>query len=151
MMREWHDDTIHGDTIHEDAIEDFFERLRAAWDAGDAQAYAAQFTADATYVTWMGYPLTGRKDIEQTHSDVFQRWCAGTRMGIKTLQTKASGPDLCIVLTIGGLGEEGPIAFDKLQTFVLVRVERRWLCAAFQNTTMSQSVNDLYNVTASKV
>jgi uncharacterized protein (TIGR02246 family) len=159
-MREWHDDQIQDDQIqddhipddqiHHDTIEDFFERMRAAWGAGDAPAFAGQFTDDATYVTWMGYPLIGRNDIEQTHADVFQRWCAGTRMEIKLLRTRALGPDRCIALTIGGIGEESPIAFDKLQTFVLVRVERRWLCAAFQNTAMSQSAKDLCNLTACK-
>ena len=32
----------------EDTIEDCLDRIRAAWDAGDARAFAASFTEDAT-------------------------------------------------------------------------------------------------------
>jgi hypothetical protein len=44
----------------DDSIEGCLERIRIAWDAGDAATFAAQFTGNATYVIWSGDPLLGR-------------------------------------------------------------------------------------------
>src|SRR5208282_4225535 len=49
------------------------------------------------------------------------------------------------VLTVGGIGEKAPIAYDKIQTFTLVRRGDRWLCAAFQNTAMSDRAKTAFN------
>ncbi len=126
-------------------VQDFLEQFRAAWDAGDATAYAALFTETATYVIFMGEVMTGREDIRTGHIDVFGRWQKGTRMAVKPLSVQDLGPDTCSVLTIGGIGHTSPIAYDKLQTFTLIREGGRWLCAAFQNTEMSGRAKAHFN------
>jgi len=57
----------------EDMIEYCLERIRSAWNAGDAKAFAAEFTEDATFVVWTGTPLLGRLEIERAHLDVLAR------------------------------------------------------------------------------
>ena len=127
------------------SVEAFLTRFRAAWDAGDAHAYAAEFTEDATYVIFLGEALIGREAIERNHVDVFERWQKGSKMAVKAIGARSIGADVCSVLTVGGVGQQPPVAYDKIQTFTLVRRRDRWLCAAFQNTAMSQQAKSGYN------
>jgi uncharacterized protein (TIGR02246 family) len=99
-----------------DTIEDCVERIRSAWDGGNAAAFAAEFTEDATYVVYFGMPLTGRAEIERMHVDPLGR---GTRMRIKVLSTKFLTDDVAVVLTVGGVGKETTIPYDKVQTLTL--------------------------------
>ena len=128
-----------------DAVEACLERIRLAWNAADARAYAGEFTADATYVIFLGEALLGREAIERTHIDVLARWQKGTTMAIKTIGMRQLGDDVAAALTIGGIGKGHEIPYDKLQSFTMVRRDGRWLCAAFQNTQMSRSARRLHN------
>jgi uncharacterized protein (TIGR02246 family) len=127
------------------AAEVFLDEFRAAWNSGDAASYAALFTDDATYVIFLGEALIGRAEIERNHADVFSRWQKGTKMAVKALGVRSLGNDACSVLTVGGIGQKAPVAYDKLQTFTLVRRGGRWLCAAFQNTAMSDRARAAFN------
>jgi len=129
----------------EDTVEDCLERIRAAWNAGDARAFAASFTEDATYVIYLGEALIGRDEIETNHVDVFTKWQKGTRMTVKALRKTPLGDDAAVVLSAGGIGTGESVPYDKLQTFTMVRREGRWLCAAFQNTKMSAHAERHYN------
>jgi uncharacterized protein (TIGR02246 family) len=124
------------------AVDSFLDQFRAAWDAGDARSYATLFTDDATYVIFLGEALLGRGEIERNHVDVFGRWQKGTKMAVKAIGVRSLADHVCSVLTIGGIGDRAPIAYDKLQTFTLVRRGDRWLCAAFQNTAMSDRAKE---------
>ena len=131
--------------IAPDTVEACLERMKSAWNRGDARAYAAEFTEDATYVIFLGEALRGRAEIESTHVDVLGRWQRVTKMAIKPLSIRSLGEDVFSVLTIGGLGHAEPIRFDKLQTFTFVRYNGRWVCSAFQNTQMSARVEGAFN------
>lgn len=117
-----------------DTVEAFLGRIAAAWDAGDATAYAAEFTADATYVVFMGLVLRGRQAIEAEHVPVFTKWRRGSRMSIRMLDLRFPAPGVAVVVTTGGIGTRRRIPEDKVQTFILVRDGGAWRCAAFQNT-----------------
>ena len=123
----------------------FLEKLRIAWDASDAGAYGALFTEDATYVIFIGEALIGREEIERNHVDVFARWQRDSKMAVKAIAIRPLTAEVCSVLTIGGIGEHHPTAYDKLQTFTLVQRAGSWLCAAFQNTAMSHEAKSRYN------
>jgi len=127
------------------AAEEFLQQLRAAWDAGDARAYAAKFTDDATYVIFLGEVLLGREEIERNHIEVFARWRKGKKMAVKAIEVHSLGADVGSVLTVGGIGTEAVIPYDKIQTFTLVRRGAGWLCAAFQNTAMSEPAKVVFN------
>jgi uncharacterized protein (TIGR02246 family) len=129
----------------QDEAQAFLDEFRKAWDAGDAKSFAALFTHDATYVIFLGEALVGRDEIEADHAEVFGRWQKGTRMAIKTVRFRALAKDVCSVLTLGGIGRKTPIAYDKLQTITLAREGGRWLCAAFQNTAMSDSAKAAFS------
>lgn len=128
-----------------DTVEACLERIRSAWDRGDAHAYAGEFTEDATYVIFLGEALRCRAEIAATHVDVFGKWQRGTKMAVKPLSIRSIGKDTVSILTIGGLGDAEPIRFDKLQTFTFVRRNGRWMCSAFQNTKMSARVEGAFN------
>ncbi|GGD83505.1 SgcJ/EcaC family oxidoreductase [Microbacterium murale] len=116
------------------AIAETLERMRRAWDAGDATAFAQEFTEDATYVIFAGIVSRGRDEIRADHVPVLEKWQRGTRMSMNVLDVRVYGGDVAVVLTDGGIGKGSHIRHDKVQTYTLVREGDRWLCAAFQNT-----------------
>lgn len=115
-------------------VADSLDRMRRAWDAGDADAYSREFTPDATYVIFAGIVSRGRDEIRTDHQPVFERWQRGSRMSMRILQARRLGSDAVVVLTEGGIGKGSRIRHDKVQTYAFVRQEGRWQCAAFQNT-----------------
>ena len=120
-------------TTTPDTIEAALARLSAAWDAGDAAAYAREFTTDATYVIYAGIVYEGRDAIERGHVPVFEQWQKGSRMRMRVRSVRHLGDDVAVVLTEGGIGKRR-IPVNKVQTFTMVRRDGRWRCAAFQNT-----------------
>ena len=110
------------------------DRIRTAWDSGDATAFAAEFTEDASYVIFAGMHYLGRGAIRRSHVPVFGKWQRGSRMSMRVLDLRFPTPDVAIALTEGGIGKRARIPHDKVQTFVMVRVGVEWRCAAFQNT-----------------
>lgn len=110
------------------------DRIRAAWDAGDASDYAAEFTDDASYVIFAGMHDLGRDAIRRSHVPVFEKWQSGSRMSMRVLDLRFIAPDVAVVVTDGGIGKRARIRHDKVQTFVMVRDGEGWRCAAFQNT-----------------
>lgn len=123
-----------GTTTVPTGVTETLERIRQAWDAGDAAAYADEFTADATYVIYAGLVSRGRAEIRADHVPVLERWQRGSRMSMRVLDVRMLGADTAVVLTEGGVGTGRAVRHDKVQTFVLVREADRWRCAAFQNT-----------------
>ncbi len=112
---------------------------REAWDAGDADAFGALFTAEATYVIFLGDALIGRQAITENHRDVFTKWQAGTKLRVEPIAVQPLGSDAVSVLTAGGIDTNpDAIVLDKLQTFTLVRTAEGWRIAAFHNTSMSR-------------
>jgi len=115
------------------AVDASLSRIAAAWDAGDARAFAAEFTEDASYVIFAGIVSLGRAEIEKAHRPVFEKWQKGSRMSMRELHRYAS-TDAVIVVTEGGIGKGRRVRHDKVQTFVFVDDDGTWRCAAFQNT-----------------
>jgi uncharacterized protein (TIGR02246 family) len=122
---------------------DTIARLSAAWNAGDAAAYAAEFTPDATYVVFDGTVLRGRGEIEDSH-----RWLFGGPLKGSTVDFAAGGrdpqvrpvaPGVAHVLAAGGgIRPRGAdeLTADRRSVVSLVLVEDGddWRVAAFQNT-----------------
>jgi uncharacterized protein (TIGR02246 family) len=118
----------------ESGIRASLERMVTAWDAGDARAFAAEFTEEATYVIYVGLVYQGRREIERGHIPVFEKWQKGTRMSMLVRSIRLLGEDTAVVLTEGGIGK-GRVRRDKVQTYTFVReADGRWRCASFQNT-----------------
>lgn len=115
------------------AIDACLSRIAVAWNAGDAHAFAAEFTEDASYVIFAGIVSLGRVEIEKAHVPVFEKWQKGTRMSMRELHRRES-ENAVIIVTEGGIGKGRRIRHDKVQTFVFVDEGGTFRCAAFQNT-----------------
>ncbi|SFW90407.1 SgcJ/EcaC family oxidoreductase [Amycolatopsis australiensis] len=111
------------------------DSLAEAWGRGDADAYGAHFTEDATYVTFVGTRYQGRDDIADSHRALFAKFLKGTQLAHEVLDVRFLGADVA-VLTSRGDTYKGtrPEKLGKLQTYTLVRDGDRWLVAAFHNT-----------------
>ena len=111
------------------------DSLADAWDRGDAAAYGAHFTEDATYVTFVGTRYSGREDIAAGHRVLFEKFLKGTKLAHEVLDVRFLGADVALVSTTGDTYKgTRPGKLSKVQTYTLVRDGERWLVAAFHNT-----------------
>jgi uncharacterized protein (TIGR02246 family) len=109
----------------------------AAWDAGDGAAYAAGFTEDATYVTFVGTLYRGRDEIGRAHQALFDKFLKGSRLVEEVLDVRFLGPDTAVVTSRGDVAKHGDrlAKLAKVQTYTFVReADGRWRIAAFHNT-----------------
>ncbi|WP_147943287.1 SgcJ/EcaC family oxidoreductase [Microbispora hainanensis] len=117
------------------AVTAVLDRLTAAWNAGDGAAYGAEFTADATYVTYVGTLYVGGAEIGRAHQALFESFLKGTRLASEIVGVRFSGPDTALVVTRGDVHKGRPGKLGKIQTYTLVRqADGGWKVAAFQNT-----------------
>lgn len=117
------------------AIDGLLGSIAQAWEAADADAFGRAFTADASYVTFVGTVYRGRADITESHRALFQAFTKGTRLAGETISTTFLGPDTAVVVGRGDTyqGRRRP-APTKIQTYTLVREPDGWRVAAFHNT-----------------
>ena len=101
------------------------DEMVRAWAAGDAEAYAECFTADASYVTFVGTAYLGREDIAECHRALFRKFAKGTTLQMTVLDARVVAPGVMNVVTEGD---------KKVQSYTLVSTDAGWRCAAFQNT-----------------
>jgi uncharacterized protein (TIGR02246 family) len=109
----------------------------AAWASGDGAAYAANFTADASYITFVGTVYSGRDEIARAHQALFDKFLQGSSLWDDILDIRFLGPDTAVVTSRGDVGKHGsrPSKLGKVQTYTVVReADGRWRIAAFQNT-----------------
>lgn len=116
-------------------------RIGAAWNAGDATAYAAEFTPDATYVAFNGEVMRGRPAIEATHRWLFDGPLRESRMVAAEPEPAPDiryvRPDVAVAVTGGAVqlaGAELTADRASVVSFVLVDDGGTWQVAAFQNT-----------------
>src|SRR5690606_2304832 len=95
------------------SVEDTLTRLAAAWNDGDAAAYAGLFTEDATYVVFDGTVVRGRAALEEGHRALFAGPLKGFRMDPPTIAVPVrylGGGDVARVLAAGGPRPPGQAA-----------------------------------------
>jgi uncharacterized protein (TIGR02246 family) len=107
--------------------------LMAAWNLKDAQAFASQFTEDATFVNVNGALWIGRRDIEDRHAKagIFK----SSHADIKPDSMRFLRPDIALVhvsWTITG-DPRDPQPRSYLMTMVVSKRDGRWLIVAAQN------------------
>ena|ERR1700754_1353023 len=121
------------------SVQDVLTRLAAAWNDGDATAYAALFTSDATYVVFDGTVVRGRAAIEDGHRALFAGPLRGFRMEppAAPVPVRYLRPDVAHVLADGGTRPPGqselPPDRASVVSFLLVH-DDEWRIAAFHNT-----------------
>lgn len=123
-------------TNDRDAVAKVIASLIEAWRRHDADAYGAQFTQDATYVTFAGTYYQGRRDIIDSHRTLFAKFLKGTRLADEILGIRFYGPDTAVITGRGDSYKGSkPKKLTKVQTYTLVREpDGQWRIAAFHNT-----------------
>jgi uncharacterized protein (TIGR02246 family) len=126
-------------TADTEAVTSLIRATVAAWGAGDADAYGSHFTADASYVTWVGTRYQGREDIVRAHRSLFHTFLRGTALADEVVDIRFFGPDMAIVASNGDVLKGGKrpegTKLTKVQTYTAVReADGAWRIAAFQNT-----------------
>jgi uncharacterized protein (TIGR02246 family) len=117
------------------AVHAVLARVAEAWAAHDGAAYGAEFTEDASYVTFVGTHYRGAKEIGAVHTVLWQKFLRGTKLAYEIRDLRFHG-DTAIVVTAGDTYKKTPPArFTKVQTYTLVRgADGAWRIAAFHNT-----------------
>src|SRR5215471_10081890 len=84
-------------------IDDLLHALRDAWDRGDATAYAALFTDDASFVAWNGRHGHGRRAIEDAHRPLLAGPLSGSRLTLTPDSLRFVHPDVAILVASGAV------------------------------------------------
>lgn len=111
--------------------------LEQAWNAGDAQRFAAHFREDADFVDVLGRRHLGRPGVERIHRANFDTIHRGSRLVLSALSTRSLGDDVLVSVMRGELEiPEGPLAprTTATMTCVLQREGGAWNISAFHNT-----------------
>jgi uncharacterized protein (TIGR02246 family) len=121
----------------ETEIAALFDRLIAAWNAGNGEAYGQAFTRDADYVAFDGTQLRGRPEIVRMHRQLFDTHLRGSTLSGKIAAIRLLTPDIAIVHATGdtrlaGRGAPSPERHS-IQTLIALHDGNEWRFAAFHN------------------
>jgi len=124
-------------TIETTPILDVLHRMYAAWTAADADAFAAEYTDDATVVL-PGTFHQGRAAVRDFMANAFTGRLKDTRGIDEPQDIRLVGKDTAIVVSktaVLMVGEQDvPPDRQRIGTWVLTRQDGRWLVAAFANS-----------------
>lgn len=139
-----------GSTADLRAVCETIGTMTAAWGRGDADAYGATFTENATYTTFLGTHYTGRRDLTEAHRALFSGFLKNTELADSFLGVRFYGTDVAIVTSRGDRYEgERPTELSKTQTYTVVReADGRWRIAGFHNTqrqTVMERISFLFD------
>ncbi len=118
-------------------IRALYERMLRAWNARDADAFAAQFADDGHSIGFDGSELTGRTEIASTLRVIFADHPTGRYVWkVRWVRPLATGAAL--LYSIVGLVPAGQTdiapALNAIQTVVAVQRDGEWRILQLQNT-----------------
>lgn len=114
------------------------ERLEAAWNKADADAFAAEFAEDADFVNIRGDYHSGREAVAHGHAAIFGSIYAGSRIRYSVARLRELAPGVLLAHLDAHLQvPAGPAAGDThaIPSIVLVADQDAWQIASFHNTT----------------
>jgi uncharacterized protein (TIGR02246 family) len=124
----------------EQAVLATFDATAKAWADGDASAFAAWYSGDAT-VLLPGFYLRGRGEIDASMAAAFDGPLHGTRRVHSPQSVRFLGADTAIVVTRSATlfpGEaDAPAERQDLATWVLTRQDFQWLVEAYHSCLAS--------------
>jgi uncharacterized protein (TIGR02246 family) len=141
----------HGPALNDDddrltaarrAVDAFVAGLQAAVDAGDADAYNADFADDVLWGTPFGMTVVGYDPLHAVHQRMLPAHVGGAVSRYEVVNVSAPASDVAIAQVHRlALDENGtpipdtdPGTFSEMTTFVLIRRDGRWWLAAGQHT-----------------
>ena len=117
------------DAIHRQMID--------AWNAGDAEAFAAPFVTDADFVAFDGTHLEGRDAIFAFHRQAFETVVKGSRLTGEVKLVRRLAPGLAVIhstvrVTLAGQASPSP-SRDSMQLTVVREEEGQWRGVVLMN------------------
>jgi uncharacterized protein (TIGR02246 family) len=133
------EDSVNAPLSAEDGtvVEALVASLEAAWNAGDADAFAAPFTVDSDFVNVRAEHFRGRTAVAAGHAGIFRSVYAGSTNRYTVEAARLLDPDIALVHVQAVLDvPSGPLAghLRALFSMVLVRASPGWQIASFHNT-----------------
>jgi uncharacterized protein (TIGR02246 family) len=117
-------------------------RIVAAWAQHDADAFARNFTEDATMIL-PGVFCRGRDAIRGFMEQAFQGDLKGTRVTGTPVDVRLIGPGVAVLTTEGGVLEPGSGEVSPARairaSWIVVQHGGEWLLAAYQNSPRGDS------------
>jgi uncharacterized protein (TIGR02246 family) len=133
----------HRDPGSEAAIRAIVAEQAAAWDRGDAQAYAAHLAPDVSFTNLFGMVMYGAPAFIERHAQILATFYKGTTKQHNIRRIRFVTPDVAIVdidnqvrgvKTMPAGIASPPDGVVKTQLMeVFVRREGRWLIEAYHN------------------
>ena len=122
------------------AVRDVIASIGAAWSAGDAQAFAALYSPDATVVLPGGVYLQGRSHIRAHAAAAFSGPLKGSTTVNSDVQVRPIAEDVAIATSLGGAKVAGAaeVSADQLRraTWVLSRRDGTWLIDSYSTCSL---------------
>jgi uncharacterized protein (TIGR02246 family) len=129
--------SVHDPAADEATIRSFPQAMIAAWNRGDATAFAEPFAEDASFIAFEGTELSGRKAIVDFHQPLFDKQLRGTRLEGGVRFVRFLGRDVAVLHGRCGVllpGRERTIASrESMQLFVCTRARGAWRVDAMMN------------------
>ncbi|MGB5794178.1 MAG: SgcJ/EcaC family oxidoreductase [Mycolicibacter algericus] len=107
-------------------------------DRAHPEAYAAVFTRDADYVTFLGQHYKGREAIAAAYARLFAKLLRGSRLHTEITGLRFLTPSMALIRANAAVTKRGRQRNRRgvrVNTSVAVRTSEGWLLAASQNTT----------------
>jgi uncharacterized protein (TIGR02246 family) len=125
-------------------------RLEQAWNAGDGDAWAAEFADDADFITVRGEFFRTRTTIAEGHHHIFSTIYKGSTNRIALIRARPIGDDVILAHSSAELAvPAGPMAgtHRAIQSLLIVRMDDAWRIASFHNTfTSEESLGQILGV-----
>ena len=132
--------TTAGSDTDRQAILGVLARLYRAWAAGDAEAFVADYTGDASVVQ-PGVYKKDREEIRATMAAGFAGPLSGSRATDHPAAVRFLTGDTAVVVSEGGIifpGQDAVASGGLVRaTWVLVRRDGAWRIAAYHNSPAS--------------
>ncbi|MGB3473455.1 MAG: SgcJ/EcaC family oxidoreductase [Mycobacterium sp.] len=136
-------------TDDEAAIRELLAQQVAGWNSGDPAAYAAVFTPDADYVTFLGARHQGREAIATSYGPLFAKLLRGSRLELEVCGLRFVTPDVALIHCYAVVTKKAP-GRTRINTSVAVRTGDGWRLASSQNTTHRRLAQRLMHTLVSR-
>lgn len=121
-------------------INALLDEIHAAWQAGDAEAFAQAFSEDALFVAFNGSRLRGRSAIADFHAPAFATVLRGSRLVIDLVDIRTLSDGIYLVSTSGGPAKPGDKdGVPETQSYLFRDFGERWAIVFFQNTPVRRA------------
>jgi uncharacterized protein (TIGR02246 family) len=114
-----------------------FDRMCAAWTAGDAEDYAACFTEDCDYVSFDGYRSRGRAALAESHGKLFAGVLYRSALVGEVEDVRLLDDDVALLNATGAVQvawrSKPPRKRLTRNTITAVRTPHGWRAAAIHN------------------